>query len=607
MAKPRVLISTDIGGMDNDDAQSLIHALLYADDMRYVGIVNTRTDDGGIVAGKPRDGMKIIEEIIDAYARDLSNLRAADSDYPAADALRDMVRMGAVDGRFSGQLSDGAKLMVSEARKASAADPLYILTWGPIHDAAAALLSAPDIVPNVRLISIAGLMQDKRNTVAYDLLKRAIGQDQKYEDLWWIDSEAAFKGFYLTEYGQSHGINATLPWVLENARGAGALGELLLSKYTYNVHTWMDAKSSPDGLKMGDSPSLLYLLDAVNNDNPAAGSWGGTFVKSGLGSQTWVDTKAPALKIGATDGAGAIARFRKDYLADYAERFDWAKGEGRPATPGPKPDPAPGPGDDVDGWASPNAQGVLRFGGKQIDGPTTTGVRDLDFGDGDRLVFTNYDSGTFRGEKGGNPLVVSPDGRYVAIDSVADLVELASTSAGVSARVDAAMDTLTLVVDKSGGDHQIVLQGYGRAFASGGSQTPARGTDGGGSVDVETWKAPDSKGILRFSGKQLDGSTTTGVRNLDLEDGDMLIFGNYDSGTFRGSPGGNRLIVTRDGKLVKIDAVDDLVEVVSASAAVSARVETANDTLVLEIDNARGDHLIALQGYGRAYLEALDL
>ena len=163
MLKPRVLISTDIGGMDNDDAQSLIHALFYANDMRYVGIVNTRTDDGGQVGGIQRDGMPMIAEIIDAYERDLPNLQAVDLDYPAAEELRSIVRMGAVDGDFPGQLSAGAELIVSEARNAAPDDPLYILTWGPVHDAVAALLSAPDIVPNVRLISIAAFSQDKRN------------------------------------------------------------------------------------------------------------------------------------------------------------------------------------------------------------------------------------------------------------------------------------------------------------------------------------------------------------------------------------------------------------------------------------------------------------
>lgn len=450
MPKPRVLISTDIGGMDNDDAQSLIHAMLYANDMRYVGIINTRSDDGGTYGSKPRDGMKMIDEIIDAYGRDLSNLRAADRDYPTADAMRSIVRQGAFDGKFPGQLSDGAKLIVSEARKASPGDPLYVLTWGPIHDAAAALLSAPDIVSNVRLISIAGFGQDKKNPTAFDALERAVANNAAYKDLWWIDSANAFKGFYMKEGGsQFSGIKATLPWVIDNAKGSGALGDLLHSKYTYDVHTWQDSASSPDGLKMGDTPSLLYLLDAVNNDNPGLMSWGGTFVRTGLGTNTWGDNPSPEHRLLGFDGAGSVARHRTAFLDDYAERFDWA-GDSR------------GPGGGV---VTPDANGMIRFGGGLIRTPQVTEVRSLDLDDGDRLVFVNYDPGTFKGIAGGNPLVVNGLGSYVHINALADIDELDRASPRVRAAVDLSENELILYIDKSTGMHEVVIQGYGRIYA----------------------------------------------------------------------------------------------------------------------------------------------
>lgn len=451
MAGPRVLISTDIGGQDNDDAQSLIHALFYANDLNYVGFVNTRTDDGGIVAGKPRDGMAMIDEIIDAYGRDLSNLRAADRDYPTAEALRSVVKMGSIDGRFPGQLSDGARHIVSEARKASPGDPLYVLTWGPVHDTVAALMSAPDIVPNVRFISISGLNQDKRNTSALDALKRAIADDPAYKNLWWINTEDAHQGFYLREGGsQFSGIKDTLPWVIDNAKGSGALGDLLHSKYTYDVHTWMPPSTSPDGLKMGDSSSLLYLIDAVNNDNPAALSWGGTFVRTGLGPNTWGDTPAPEHRLAGVDGAGSVARHRAAFLEDYAARLAWAKGEG-------------GGGGGVE--VTPDGNGMVRFGGGKIKEPTVTEVRSLDLDDGDRIVFANYDAGTFKSVAGGNPLVVNNLGSYAHINDLADIEELDGASSRVSVLVDMAKDELILFVDKSTGVHEVVLHGNGRAYA----------------------------------------------------------------------------------------------------------------------------------------------
>ena len=39
--RPRVLITSDIGGTDPDDFQSMIHFLLYADDFDVDGIVSS--------------------------------------------------------------------------------------------------------------------------------------------------------------------------------------------------------------------------------------------------------------------------------------------------------------------------------------------------------------------------------------------------------------------------------------------------------------------------------------------------------------------------------------------------------------------------------------
>ncbi len=47
--KPRVLISTDIGGTDPDDNQSMIHLLMYADRLQIEGLVSSPSyGDGNI-------------------------------------------------------------------------------------------------------------------------------------------------------------------------------------------------------------------------------------------------------------------------------------------------------------------------------------------------------------------------------------------------------------------------------------------------------------------------------------------------------------------------------------------------------------------------------
>lgn len=63
--RPRVIVSTDVGGSDPDDFQSLIHLLLYADVL----------DIEGLISSPPGRGREThIREVIDAYAEDYDRL-----------------------------------------------------------------------------------------------------------------------------------------------------------------------------------------------------------------------------------------------------------------------------------------------------------------------------------------------------------------------------------------------------------------------------------------------------------------------------------------------------------------------------------------------------
>ncbi|MEQ8678768.1 MAG: DUF1593 domain-containing protein, partial [Cyclobacteriaceae bacterium] len=44
--KPRIIVSTDIGGTDPDDFQSMIHLLMYADLFQIEGLVSTSFKTG---------------------------------------------------------------------------------------------------------------------------------------------------------------------------------------------------------------------------------------------------------------------------------------------------------------------------------------------------------------------------------------------------------------------------------------------------------------------------------------------------------------------------------------------------------------------------------
>ena len=64
--RPRVIVSTDVGGSDPDDFQSMVHLLVYADVL----------DIGGLISSPPKEGLaKHLLEVIDAYEKDYAHGR----------------------------------------------------------------------------------------------------------------------------------------------------------------------------------------------------------------------------------------------------------------------------------------------------------------------------------------------------------------------------------------------------------------------------------------------------------------------------------------------------------------------------------------------------
>ena len=77
--RPRVIVSTDIGGSDPDDFQSMVHLLIYADVL----------DIEGLVSSPPKGGRAMhILEVIDAYEKDLDSLRRHSKVFPSANHWR---------------------------------------------------------------------------------------------------------------------------------------------------------------------------------------------------------------------------------------------------------------------------------------------------------------------------------------------------------------------------------------------------------------------------------------------------------------------------------------------------------------------------------------
>ena len=84
----RVIVSTDIGGGDEDDIQSMVHYLVYSD----------LFDTEGLISSPPKQGRaKDIFKTIDVYAKDYPKLKTYSTRYPTPEHLRTITKQGAID------------------------------------------------------------------------------------------------------------------------------------------------------------------------------------------------------------------------------------------------------------------------------------------------------------------------------------------------------------------------------------------------------------------------------------------------------------------------------------------------------------------------------
>lgn len=293
--KPRVIVSTDVGGSDPDDFQSMVHYLVYAD----------RFDTEGLVSSPPKQGRaRHIMECLEAYEQDYANLRSWSRKYPTPEALRAVVRQGAIDpqaGDVPQEVSEGAMWIIERAH-ADDPRPLYVLVWGSITDVAQAVHEDPDIKEKLRVYSI-GSWNTRQDRKSRDYLF------ENHPDLWWIESDTTFRGMYMGGDQSSDLCNRSFP--AEHVKGHGQLGDLFMAR-------------KPD-IKMGDTPSVLYLLHG-DPSSPETEHWGGAFVRPDpTGRPTyWHDDPSEQVRSHGRDGARTVNKWRTDYLRDWASRLDRA-------------------------------------------------------------------------------------------------------------------------------------------------------------------------------------------------------------------------------------------------------------------------------------------
>lgn len=254
--RPRVIVSSDIGGTDPDDFQSMVHFLLYADMFDIEGIISSPYGPGR---------KEQILQVIDLYSHDYANLKTYSAKYPPPDALRAISKQGSKDGAGLagfGSPTEGSRWIVQCARRADSR-PLHILVWGGIDDLAQALHDAPDILPKLRVYFIGG--PNKTWSVnAYNYI------EEHHPKLWMIESNATYRGWFTG--GDQAGEWGNSTFVAAHVAGHGALGDFF-------------ATLLKGTMKMGDSPSVVRLLHG-DPDDPSKAGWGGKYVPVWDGRKT---------------------------------------------------------------------------------------------------------------------------------------------------------------------------------------------------------------------------------------------------------------------------------------------------------------------------------
>lgn len=245
----RVLVTTDIGGTDPDDDQSMVHLLLYADQLDLEGLVASPYGPGR---------KKDIMEVIDVYERDFPMLQTHSTRYPTPDSLRAITKQGALESPGAagfGTATEGSEWIVNCARRDDPR-PLHLLVWGGLEDLAQALHDAPDILPKLRVYFIGG--PNKMWCVdAYHSI------EQQHPALWMIEANSTYRGWFVG--GDQSGDWGNQTFVTRHIAGHGALGDYFATHLKGTI-------------KMGDTPSVAWLLHGTPS-NPTQSGWGGQFVR----------------------------------------------------------------------------------------------------------------------------------------------------------------------------------------------------------------------------------------------------------------------------------------------------------------------------------------
>jgi hypothetical protein len=341
--KCRTVITTD---GEVDDRDSVIRALLYANEMDIAGIVLTSSmyhyaGDGDKVEPFRWTGTQWLTDFLDAYEKVYPNLCVHAEGYPEPDFLREHTKIGNIkDKGEMEEVTEGSEFL-KELFLDDDPRTLYVQTWGGTNTTARALKSIEEEYADTdEWADIQKKIYDK--LVIYIILD----QDESYgnyiakawPDLKVLNDVCNFWHFAYAWQFHPDELNTTLhaDWQKENIvgdhgplmdlyalMGDGKTVEGELDEEQRGWDSYLEANPNYvkyDFISEGDSPSFFYLLDTGlrSLEDPSWGGWGGRFGADGINSVADFDPHSQAWESSYT-----LTRWFDDINNDFAARVDW--------------------------------------------------------------------------------------------------------------------------------------------------------------------------------------------------------------------------------------------------------------------------------------------
>ncbi len=296
-------------------------------------------------------GTTWMEELLAEYAKVHPNLLLHDKNYPSAEALLALVKVGNID--FEGEMDKRTEGSEWIAQKLMDDDPreIFLQAWGGTNTIARALKSIEEDYSNHKN------WEEIKETVSKKaIIYTIMDQDATYKNYIgpnWPKIRVFYNAnqFWCFAYPWKRVVpKSQQPFLEGSFMGPNIIndhGPLFKKYYSYGdgqkqegdpnhfegdiskiTNTERGSFSKYDFISEGDSPAFLHLVDVGldNYEDPSRGGWSGRFVQSTENPYRYEDGEAASdlnPETGEMDKSYPQTRWIKPMQLDFAARADW--------------------------------------------------------------------------------------------------------------------------------------------------------------------------------------------------------------------------------------------------------------------------------------------